>query len=63
MLVEKVRDKKTGLLKGHARNYIVAFIDGEDSLKGTLASVTLLSSFSEGMKAAYLGPQSPQEAF
>lgn len=63
VLVEKVRDRKTGLLKGHTRNYIPSFIDGDDSLKGSLARVTLLSSFSEGMKAAFLGPQSPQEAF
>lgn len=63
VLVEKVRDKKTGLLKGHTRNYILSFIDGEDSLKGSLASVTLRSSFSEGLKAAFLWPQNPQEAF
>ena len=63
VLVEKVRDKKTGLLKGHTRNYILSFIDADDSLKGSLASVTLLSSFAEGMKAAFPGPQNPQEAF
>jgi len=63
VLIEKVRDRKTGLLKGHTRNYILAFIDGGDELKNTLARVRLEALFNEGMKAAWHEAQSPLEAF
>jgi len=63
VLVERVRDRKTGLLKGRSRNYIQVFLEGQDGLRGELTRVRLLSSFGEGMMAEALGPQSPQEAF
>jgi len=63
VLIEKVRDRKTGLLKGHTRNYILAFIDGGDELRNTLAEVVLEAPFNEGMKAAWRATQSPLEAF
>jgi threonylcarbamoyladenosine tRNA methylthiotransferase MtaB len=63
VLVEFGRHRKTGLMKGRTRNYIQVFLDGEDSLRGSLAKVQLTSLFEDGMKAEALGPQNPQEAF
>jgi threonylcarbamoyladenosine tRNA methylthiotransferase MtaB len=63
VLVERVRDRKTGLLKGRSRNYIQVFLDGQDGLRGELTRVKLLAPFGEGMNAEALGPQNPQEAF
>jgi hypothetical protein len=62
VLIEKVRDRKTGLLKGHTRNYILSFIEGDDSLRNSLARVTLTAPSGEGMKAIPWA-QSPLEAF
>lgn len=63
LLVERGRDRKTGLLKGRSRNYIQVFLEGQDGLRGELTRVRLLSAFNEGMRAEALGPQNPQEAF
>jgi len=63
VLVERVRDRKTGLLKGRSRNYIQVFLEGQDALRGELTRVKLLAHFGEGMNAEALGPQNPQEAF
>ncbi|MBI5642382.1 MAG: tRNA (N(6)-L-threonylcarbamoyladenosine(37)-C(2))-methylthiotransferase MtaB [Deltaproteobacteria bacterium] len=41
VLAEAVRDKKTGLLKGRARNYIPVLFEGADKLKRNLVSVVL----------------------
>ncbi len=55
VLVEDARDKKTGLLKGRARNYIPVAFRGGDGLKAAIAEVTL-SGFSEsGMTGALSG--------
>jgi threonylcarbamoyladenosine tRNA methylthiotransferase MtaB len=63
VLIELARDRKTGLLKGRSRNYIQAYLEGEDGLRGKLTRVKLLSSFGGGMMGQALGPQNPQEAF
>ncbi len=63
VLVELGPDRKTGLMKGRARNYIQAYLDGRETLRGTLARVRFIGPLGEGMKAEALGPPNPQEAF
>ena len=46
IIVEKNRDKKSGLLKGVTKNYINVLVDGDDSLKDTLQKV-IISDFSQ----------------
>ena len=41
VLIENQRDTKSGLLKGHTGNYIPVIVEGSDSLKNSLAPVTL----------------------
>ena len=41
VLVEQMRDQKSGLLQGYASNYIPVLLDGADSLKGKLMTVLL----------------------
>ena len=41
VIIEKIRDKKTGLLKGVTRNYINVLIDDKDLYKNTLQTVLL----------------------
>lgn len=53
VIVEKQRDKKSGLLKGVTKNYINVLIDADDSYKDKLVKVELtgLSEYSEKMIA------------
>jgi threonylcarbamoyladenosine tRNA methylthiotransferase MtaB len=50
VLVESARDKKSGLLKGRARNYIPVLFEGGDALKNTVARVRLDSFTPVGMR-------------
>ena len=43
VIIEKQRDKKTGLLKGITNNYINVLIDDKDSYKDKLVEVKLIS--------------------
>lgn len=45
VIIEKIRDKKTGLLKGVTKNYINILIDDEDKYKDTLQKI-IISDFS-----------------
>jgi threonylcarbamoyladenosine tRNA methylthiotransferase MtaB len=47
VLLENQRDTKSGWLKGHTGNYIPVILEGADSLKNSLVSVTL-QEVSEG---------------
>lgn len=49
VLIEFARDKKTGLLKGRARNYIQVYMDGADVLANTLTRVRLTGFGPDGM--------------
>lgn len=53
VIIEKNRDKKSGLLKGITKNYINVLVNGDDSLKDTLQKVrlTAISDYSEKMLA------------
>lgn len=53
VIIEKNRDKKSGLLKGITKNYINVLVNGDDSLKDTLQRVrlTAISDYSEKMLA------------
>ena len=53
VIIEKNRDKKSGLLKGITKNYINVVVNGDDSLKDTLQKVrlTAISDYSEKMLA------------
>lgn len=42
-IVENIRDKKTGLLKGMTDNYVSVLIDGPDSLKGEIVKIRINS--------------------
>lgn len=53
VLVEAVRDKKTGLLKGRARNYIPVLFDGPDSLIRTAVRVRFRTCTAEGMRGVF----------
>lgn len=53
VLVEAVRDKHTGLLKGRARNYIPVLFYGPDSLMRTVAAVRLETCTAEGMRGVF----------
>lgn len=56
VIIEKKRDKKSGLLKGVTKNYINVLIDADDSYKDKLVKVKLtdLSEYSEKMIAEIL---------
>ncbi len=56
VIIEKKRDKKSGLLKGVTKNYINVLIDANDSYKDKLVKVKLtnLSKYSEKMIAEIL---------
>ncbi len=41
VLIENQRDTKSGWLKGHTENYVPVIVEGSDSLKNNLVSVTL----------------------
>lgn len=41
VIIEKIRDKKTNLLKGVTKNYINVLIEGDDKFKDTLQQVKL----------------------
>ncbi len=41
VLIEQMRDQKSGLLQGYTSNYIPVLLDGADSLKGKLVTVLL----------------------
>lgn len=49
VLFDMARDKKSGLLRGRARNYIRVYADGPDELKGALVDVSLGAAFRDGM--------------
>lgn len=53
VIIEKVRDKKSGLLKGVTKNYINVLIDADDNYKDKLVKVKLvsLSEYNEKMIA------------
>jgi len=51
VLVEMGRDKKSGLLKGRARNYIQVFLNGEDRLKKEVVETSLIACIPGGMLA------------
>lgn len=53
VIIEKQRDKKSGLLKGVTKNYINVLIDADDNYKDKLVKVklTALSEYSEKMIA------------
>ncbi len=53
IIIEKIRDKKSGLLKGVTKNYINVLIDADDSYKDKLVKIKLtsLSDFPEKMIA------------
>ncbi len=46
VIIEKLRDKKTGFLKGVTKNYINVLIDAEDKYKDTLQKI-IISDISE----------------
>jgi len=50
VLVEAARDRKTGLLKGRARNYTPVLFDGPETLMNTIAAVRLTSFTAKGMR-------------
>ncbi len=52
VIIEKIRDKKTNLLKGVTKNYINVLIEGDDKFKDTLQQVKLtgLSESKERMR-------------
>lgn len=56
VIIEKKRDKKSGLLKGVTKNYINVLINADDSFKDKLVNVKLtnLSEYSEKMIAEIL---------
>ncbi len=56
VIVEKQRDKKSGLLKGVTKNYINVLIDADDHYKDKLAKIklTTLSEYNEKMIAKLL---------
>lgn len=45
VIIEKIRDKKTGLLKGVTKNYINVLIEADDKYKDTLQKI-IISDFS-----------------
>lgn len=53
VIIEKNRDKKSGLLKGITKNYINVLVNGDDSLKDTVQKVqlTTISDYPEKMFA------------
>ena len=53
VIIEKNRDKKSGLLKGITKNYINVLVNGDDSLKDTVQKVqlTAISDYPEKMFA------------
>ena len=51
VLVEIGRDRKSGLLKGRARNYIQVFLNGEDRLKREVVEARLTACAGGGMTA------------
>jgi len=59
VLVEQGLDRKTGLMKGRTANYIQVYLEGDRSVRGSLADLTLSSLFGGGMKAAVA--RKPQE--
>lgn len=50
VLIESARDRKNGLLKGRARNYIQVFMEGGDGLRRNISTVRLSPLNEEGMK-------------
>lgn len=54
VLVESARDKKTGLLKGRARNYIPVAFEGGATLRNTIVEVRLSGFDESGMAAAVI---------
>ncbi|MBI1912192.1 MAG: tRNA (N(6)-L-threonylcarbamoyladenosine(37)-C(2))-methylthiotransferase MtaB [Deltaproteobacteria bacterium] len=55
VLVESSRDKKSGLLKGRARNYIQVFLEGSNELRNMLVDVRLSSFDENGMTGEAIG--------
>lgn len=53
VIIEKQRDKKSGLLKGVTKNYINVLIDADDNYKDKLVKIKLtnLSGYNEKMIA------------
>lgn len=53
VIIEKNRDKKSGLLKGITKNYINVLVNGDDSLKDTVQKVqlTAISDYPDKMYA------------
>ena len=53
VIIEKNRDKKSGLLKGITKNYINVLVNGDDSLKDTVQKVqlTAVSDYPDKMYA------------
>ncbi len=49
VLVEIGRDRKSGLLKGRARNYIQVFLNGEDNMKREVVKARLTGCIANGM--------------
>ncbi len=50
VIIEKNRDKKTGLLKGVTKNYINVLIDADDSFKDTIQNITITGFSTEPEK-------------
>lgn len=55
VLVEDIRDKKSGLLQGLTSNYARVFFPGEDRLKRDLAAVRIVKSNDRGLIGRYEG--------
>ena len=55
VLIETARDKKTGLLKGRARNYIQVFAGGTDGHANSIVKVLLTGCSGDGMTGEITG--------
>lgn len=54
ILVERTRDKKSGMLKGMTDNYLTVLLDGDDSLKNTIVLAELTQVNQNGTLTAKL---------
>ncbi len=50
VIIEKQRDKKTGLLKGITKNYINILIDDEDKYKDTIQKIHIIDFYKDNEK-------------
>jgi len=54
VLVEKSRDKRTGFLKGHTKNYVSVQIDGNDEYRNQIVKVKITDITESGVNAVII---------